>query len=178
MMNELPGLPRAGQYLGGHFLLPHEPFVLNSNCGFEPDRDTTGPALVEQNACAVRQMTRFADELRKLNLFDNSMIVIQSDHGKVRVKRPLLLVKYPGAHAGDADRPGRQPPGPDYSGRAELSVQKHLVELIDVVPTLLGILGITLRASDGQPLEGIPLWRNTPGARGRIKVRVIDSSAK
>ena len=97
----------------------------------------------------VLQLKCFIDRL------GNSLVIIQSDHGTVRKARPLVMVRYPGA--------------PDR----ELQTASHLVELLDITPTILDALGLPLTGPDGSPLDGQPLRLDDPRLRGEIRVRVI-----
>jgi hypothetical protein len=65
-----------------HIGIPHLPVVLDANCEFigavrSPDR----AAYRGQAECAVTKVSAILDRLKELGLYDNSLIVIASDHG-------------------------------------------------------------------------------------------------
>lgn len=65
-----------------HVGIPHLPVVLNASCEFigavrSPDRAEYGG----QARCAVTKVVEILDRLKKLGLYDSSLIVITSDHG-------------------------------------------------------------------------------------------------
>lgn len=67
-----------GRYTVSHLILPHHPNVLDSNCEYEPGI-TVGP--LEQARCANRLIIEFIEMLQAADRFDESTIVIHSDHG-------------------------------------------------------------------------------------------------
>lgn len=68
--------PARGQYVYYHIMLPHPPLLYD--CGCNPSSHAT----YEDNACcAARLMTEFIKRLKELGRFDDSLIILQSDHG-------------------------------------------------------------------------------------------------
>ena len=147
LMEHEPRRPAQGQYVNGHFLIPHAPMVMSAECGYQPARNSTRVALVEQTMCTVIRLAEFVGLLRRLARFEDAMILVQSDHGTIRRDRPLLLVKYPGRNT------------------EPLVVADHPVQLVDIVPTILDELGI-----DYSGMDGVSLKNNDPKARPEIKV--------
>jgi len=153
-IRSLNTMPRHGQYVWGHYLIPHVPAYLSANCGYEPERERKQPALIDQIVCVTRKIGEFAQVLRSHGAFEDALIVIHSDHGTLDKTRPLLLVKYPGEHS------------------EPLKVARHHVQLLDVMPTILGTLEMPLESSEGEPLDGVALWRTDPKLRGTIITHV------
>jgi hypothetical protein len=78
--------PSTAHFL--HFTHTHYPVELDSECVFRGDdaewyrlnQDREG--VVAEARCALRQFGHFVDRLRKLGIYDQSVIVLKSDHGK------------------------------------------------------------------------------------------------
>lgn len=140
-------LPARGRYTFAHLIVPHFPNVLQPDCTYVPGQ-STGP--IEQAACANHLMVEFVERLRDLGRLEDSIVVIQSDHGswfevvdgaavaqrddgmfserasRARA-RALLLVHLPGAAAATAE---------------ELEVVDRPTTLDDVMPTVFDELGV------------------------------------
>ncbi|WP_281890521.1 sulfatase [Paenibacillus sp. YYML68] len=101
---------------------------------------------------------RMLDTLEELGLQDNTIVIYTSDHGEF---------------LGDYLRYGKSYPGPDCISRVPLIIRwpagmvrsgqtiSHLVEGVDVVPTLLDSIGIPVP----EPLKGqslFPLFQDRP----------------
>jgi hypothetical protein len=145
-------LPHAGRYTLVHLVLPHFPYVMSANCAH---REGVESSPAEQAACATSLIVGLVEELRELDRFDSSMILIHGDHGaRFRVtadeliqlpddvfgeewsdarSRPLLLVK---------------PAGIDASHALEVSEYPALVT--DIMPTVFDSIGIPFVALDGR----------------------------
>lgn len=147
LMKHEPRRPAHGQYVNGHFLIPHGPMVMSAECDYQPVRNSTRVTLVEQTMCTVNRLAAFVGLLRRLARFEDAMILVQSDHGTIRRDRPLLLVKYPGRNT------------------EPLAIADHPVQLVDIVPTILDELGI-----DHSGMDGVSLKNDNPEARQEIKV--------
>ena len=64
-----------------HVGIPHLPIVLDADCEFIGVTRATRASYLEQSTCAVAVVTRLLDRLRVLGVYDDSVIVISSDHG-------------------------------------------------------------------------------------------------
>ncbi|WP_141289688.1 hypothetical protein [Ideonella azotifigens] len=69
---------RAGNYIYMHLILPHPPFLLNSQCAVTQEVATS---YDDQTKCATLQMVRILQAIAEAKNFDNSLILIHSDHG-------------------------------------------------------------------------------------------------
>jgi hypothetical protein len=148
-----PRLPAHGRYTFVHLLLPHNPYVLGSDCRHQGT--TSAPIatdLRQQTDCALLLLQRFFETLRRLGRLDGSLVVVHGDHGSGEVLqdgrlvpdgdawlRTALLVKPVGA-----------------AGR--LRVAKTPALLVDIAPTLLALLDAPRAAPfDGHVLsEALP----------------------
>ena len=73
-----------------HLLLPHNPYVLRSDCGHEGAPGRVG--LREQTECTLRLLVPFLQTLRRLDRLDGSVVVVHGDHGSGEVMRDGRMV--------------------------------------------------------------------------------------
>jgi len=72
---------RNGEYLFVQPLLPHGPYVISADCIYNQNKGNTGTRFMQQVQCATSLVTNFINELKTLKRYDNSIIIIQGDHG-------------------------------------------------------------------------------------------------
>lgn len=182
-------LPASGRYQFIHLLVPHFPYVLKSDCSYTQGVKSSPLA---QSHCATKLITDFIETLKALGRFDDSIIIIQSDHGarfkivdgklrglgesdKVRFStawsrarsRSLLMIKPAGVTATEAAF---------YTSGAKVS-------LLDIAPTIVQSLGL----SSGQTFDGSNIvdpafiesdqpryyyFYNKKGARGKHLIKM------
>lgn len=159
-------LPGNNRYVLVHLLIPHFPYVLSADGQYKK----SGSTPLAQATYATKLITDFVDELKRLNRFDNSLIIVEADHG-ARFKvannklvgvehlgtfsepwsearsRPLLLIK---------------PPGTD--GNKPFTVSQVESSLLDVAPTTMELLNI----KHDIKFEGLNLAGNIPNNRERF----------
>jgi hypothetical protein len=146
-------LPATGRYELVHLILPHFPYVLSPYCEYEAGVETDP---VVQSECAMLLMQELIDRLQRLGRFDESVVVIQGDHGahfealpdgslgslggdtfseawSGARARPLLLVKPAGAGA---------------DGPLERSDYPAL--LTDIMPTVFDSIDADVPVADGR----------------------------
>lgn len=134
-----------------HLMVPHVPYVLDSDCKLVED----GTDVIRQSACTLELIQEFLDALKRLDRFDDATIVIHGDHGAsydlvsgeiVKVgddreslewndarSRSLLLIK---------------PSGTDDSRSLERSDRPTMVT--DVMPTILDSIGMNYDGPGGR----------------------------
>jgi hypothetical protein len=64
-----------------HVGIPHRPVVVDRECRFIGATRVTRSTFARQAGCAVKLVATFLDRLRALGVYDQSVIVIASDHG-------------------------------------------------------------------------------------------------
>ena len=64
-----------------HVGIPHQPVVLDASCEFIGVNRFTRDGFLGQATCAANLVTRLLDRLRTLGVYDDSVIVLSSDHG-------------------------------------------------------------------------------------------------
>jgi hypothetical protein len=135
-------LPARGRYTLVHLLLPHSPFMLRADCGYEAG----GTGLRQQSECTLRLVVRLLETLRALDRLDGSIVLVHGDHGSGALRpdgtlvrdgeselRTALLVKPAGARGAfvAADGPAA---------------------LEDIAPTMLALAGVPPRGLAGRAL--------------------------
>jgi hypothetical protein len=116
-----------------HLSGAHAPYTMNENC--EPEDIKTLDGEIRQGKGALKIASEFIEKMKASGVYDNSLIVVLSDHGPFRgmidyyidessMNRPLLMVKCPQTH---------QP---------ELQTNNSPVHLKDTTPAILTKLGI------------------------------------
>jgi hypothetical protein len=86
-------------YLFFHSYLSHAPFFRDENCQINKTKTALNqfdPFGFRQQLCSFLMLSRLLEVLKSVELYDNSLIVVHSDHGRVHMERPFLLVKIPG----------------------------------------------------------------------------------
>ena len=165
-----PRLPARGRYTYVHLLLPHNPYVLRSDCGVEGVPGRVG--LREQTECTLRLLVRFLETLRGLDRLDGSVVVVHGDHGSGEVMRDGRLVPDEGAwlRTMALAKPA--------AARGPLREAGQAARLVDIAPTLLALLGIEVQAAvEGRPLgealraPGQPIGRSARAGTPATSVR-------
>ena len=64
-----------------HVGIPHRPVVVNGNCDFLGVVRATRAAYKEQARCAVKRTAAILDRLKDIGVYDQTFVVISSDHG-------------------------------------------------------------------------------------------------
>jgi len=169
MLDYEESLSEVNRYTFAHLILPHFPYVLNDDCSYDPERVTATP--VSQSKCATKLMVDFINELKGLGRFDDSLIIIQSDHGArfkvngdrlVSVEgegtfsipwstarsRSLLLIKLPGV-----------------SDDVELRTSNFEASLLDIAPTINQALGLNM----SDDFSGLDLFSQSDNEQQRVR---------
>jgi hypothetical protein len=70
-----------GRYLFAQPILPHGPYVINKQCEYDQAQAGKSDKYMEQVECATSLLIKFLDELKALGRYDDSLIIVHSDHG-------------------------------------------------------------------------------------------------
>jgi len=152
-LSEEDQMASHNRYSFMHLILPHFPNVLRADGTFgQPleNGDIPKTSRIEQTRCVVNMIVALVERLKTLDRFDDSLIVIQGDHGsgyglsssemaelnglyslewhRAR-SRPLLLLKL--ARNADAGR--------------QFQIHEEEVTLFDIAPTVLDSLQIPVK---------------------------------
>lgn len=144
ILNNEELLDSSGQYFFIHLILPHFPYVLKSDCSYEGDSETSP---LKQSRCATKMITELIGVLKKSKRFDNSLIIIQSDHGSRFKAENNDLTKVSGGYYSEEWSLARsralllvKTPGKNNSDSLDISYAK--TSLLDITPTVIKALGI------------------------------------
>lgn len=89
------------QFLLYHNIHPHLPLVVDRNCQFIGKQDWSDEGYVNQAHCALSKTIKFLRRLKTLDVYDDALIILTSDHGvhwiPSRAVRAVLAIKRPGA---------------------------------------------------------------------------------
>jgi len=186
---KLPFLPSYGDYLAFvkkieasksgkslrqlHFTFTHFPVDFDSSCRFRGnekswlDQAQNYNGLLDQGICEISLFSIFLDKLKSLDIYDNSIIILKSDHGEpatyydtypnnLKINgqklwgfnryRPLLMIKNKNIHQG------------------EIKYSSDLVTLGDLAPTICIAAGLSSESC-----------KNFPGLNLLGKYNVSDS---
>lgn len=64
-----------------HLIPPHMPFRLDSECNLIDKRAISKAAQKDQSHCITKLILKLVQNLKKSGIYDNTMIIISSDHG-------------------------------------------------------------------------------------------------
>lgn len=81
-------LPAHGRYTYIHLLLPKGPYVYTAECG-----ETNKSSMQIQSQCATNLLLKLITELKRLGRYEQSLIIVNSDHGSTYRKKDEQWVK-------------------------------------------------------------------------------------
>jgi len=64
-----------------HVGIPHRPVTIEADCDYVEGLRPTRENYKGQTQCAVRRLVAILDRLKDLGVYDNSLIIVSSDHG-------------------------------------------------------------------------------------------------
>lgn len=65
-----------------HLMISHPPFVMNKDCGYVGKvLPFTRENVINQDRCALNSVIKVLEKLKSIGIYDNSLIIIQADHG-------------------------------------------------------------------------------------------------
>ena len=89
----------APVYTFMHLITPHPPLVTDADCAYAGKRlPLTAVYYTAQARCALAAVRALLDQLRALDLYDRSAIIVTSDHGSARFRpenHPLRGIRSP-----------------------------------------------------------------------------------
>ncbi len=147
-----------------HLITPHPPFVTDSNCRFsEKELKREYIHIYNQARCALVQVVKLLDKLKRSGIYDTATILVHGDHGMnlpfqdfkpgpdddvrnfpkyIGNSNPLLLLKPPG-------------------GRGELVTVDAEISLTDIPKTMSELLQL------GVDFDGVDFLNEKPDNRVR-----------
>ncbi|MCP3960079.1 MAG: sulfatase-like hydrolase/transferase [bacterium] len=174
-------VPDTGQYLFFHGMIPHEPFVMDRSCKYRGRGEKPFlPEYLEQAACSLRIIARLVARLKELDRFDDSLIIVHSDHGGPGVVWRELTKAFADRFwpetAGASKVKWTNPvstPVQDLSphvvdlrsaalllvklpGSQEMTTVSSPAQMRDIAPTILRHVGLSTEGYPGIPLQELP----------------------
>jgi hypothetical protein len=156
-----PSRESTGRYVYLHIVLPHQPFVWDSDCNYSGQTSYDAQTL-----CATRLMGEIIETLKSLDHYNNSLIIFQSDHGYHGAEAGQLIPEYkPSREAFQEVSSVNQyiatdgyfrrihpllaikPPAADASA---LRTSSAPAQLIDIPATIYDLVGIAGPDTDGE----------------------------
>ncbi|MFA0113362.1 sulfatase-like hydrolase/transferase [Vibrio sp. 10N.261.46.E11] len=133
-----------------HSLMTHSPIWLNAQCmPLEAPGQHSLSNRMGETACALSHLSDFINKLKKLGIYDNTLIIVSSDHGsnyrpaELSALFPLLRVPYSSASSSLMIKP--------INSSGPFRVDRYPASLSDISATILDAVGVTSK------FPGIPL---------------------
>ena len=83
LLNNLSRVEKDFGAFFGHFTFSHDPIAHDENCYFSYKKKIKNEAQLNgQVTCILKTMAKIIKELKRKNLYESSLIVFKSDHGK------------------------------------------------------------------------------------------------
>ena len=140
-----------------HYLFTHYPIRLDKKCHYHTDIPQNSDTAKNEMICALNEFNHFLTKLKKLTIYDNSLIVFTSDHGyqnDIQISStgksdwlasfsnenpvlsssrywPILLIKLPESHG-------------------EMRINQKPVELVDIAPTIYEAMHLSQYCTSSQ----------------------------
>lgn len=170
MMDNEKNLPANGRYQLLHLLIPHFPHTLSSECQFGKQYKTNPKTHTE---CANKVVTDYIAELKRLGRFENSLIIVNSDHGsgfayengKLRKLSENEEFRFGLEYARARSRAIMMIKPIGVSGDGTLQYQEAPTSVLDIAPTLLNAVGLTVSPD----MQGHDLLAGSPVSSEREK---------
>lgn len=173
LSRDLTGLPKMGQYVLVHVMLPHPPFVFSPSGRLQPPRRTLA-AYQEQIRYTDSLLGDIFGKLRSLQVYESATILVHADHG---LRMPLDRESTAKVAADPTTKPAASTstnlsPGGDRSLVA--SIPNHL-DLIGRIPFFVKHSGIGLGRAIALPISPVRIRELLAVAMSAQPVRPVAS---
>jgi hypothetical protein len=170
--------PATGQYVFMHLIVPHGPSDLDRDCNFVgttlAQGQTDQERYLQQAQCVNKLTTLLVEKLESLGRLDNSLIILQADHGAYWHPKELgILHKYNPLDTSvpritrDKDDSSTWPSEVvdvrasalllvKFPGQSTASHSSKPAEMIDIAPTILSYFNIDPSSMHGIPIQDMP----------------------
>ena len=141
-----------------HADLPHYPITLEQSCQFIGNKKPNRENYKQQAHCSLNLTLRFLEKLKAMGIYDNSMIIISSDHGITlplgNAKNTLEKNVIPSSLALLLVKP--------FNTQDDFNISTKLTSLLDIPNTILSSIQL-------EPLpQGDPIFSSSPLAEKNI----------
>lgn len=128
-----------------HWIGAHTPPQWNANCEYLGPQTPSRSAFYAQTECALKKISEYIEALKEKGIFDNTMIIISSDHGNAI--EPLDVVGYrynPDFQYRTLGHARTLLMIKPFASQGKLRYSSAQTSLIDIAPTILESLNINL----------------------------------
>jgi len=126
-----------------HYLFTHGPITFDKNCAFSTKNPNTWDGASGEIICTLKHINNYIALLKKNGVYDNTMLIITSDHGSEFNIQPDTLKdkKYYGGFLNENRRwsPSRYWPIlliKNFNSKGTLKENHSPVSLLDIAPTI------------------------------------------
>ena len=162
-----------------HSVIPHGPYVIDKHCGYRGRSKKTPAGLyLQQVECASTLLNQLFSELKALNRYDSSIIVVMGDHGSGwadlignsnKNNRPLNKNYSPWSKSQILSRASAllmiKPPLIS-SDKTELVISEKESQLVDIFPSILSLIGKSDRHLG--KIDGVDLFERQKALQRKI----------
>lgn len=180
MLAEESDRPGQGQYVFVHTMVPHHPYVVDSECRYKgpgshpPDTaeaSIIADSYLAQAKCGLRLVGKLVERLRALGRFQDALIIVHGDHGMETNHGGNLMSRYPEfftLEKGNGDdeevlsnfeNVGIRSHAlllVKFPGATGFTVSPRAAQMIDLAPTILAQVGLPTENYPGVLLQNMP----------------------
>lgn len=159
----------GGHYNFVHTMIPHSPYIWDQDCNLADkvilvsDDANKRAAYTSQSKCSIRLLTQLLDLLKQKAEFDNAIIIIHSDHGEYFERETIEssvddstnrkitevdLLRFTGRNV-EARQRALLLVKPRRTSGDRLKISNRQTQLLDVYPTITGLIGRAPDSSAG-----------------------------
>lgn len=149
------------RYKWYHWIGVHAPHMWDAQCNYIGRQKNNPEIVTAQTECVLRRIADFADHLRTLDIYDESLIVISSDHGTSLPSRDIA--NYQNTSLLQPHQIGQARPlfmVKPFGRRGPLDFNDTPTHIIDHAPTILGAVELETDRFDGIDILNQPVAEN------------------
>jgi hypothetical protein len=180
MLDDESKRPSQGQYVFVHTMVPHHPYVVDSECrykgpGTHPSIDAPASVVAEaylaQARCGLRLIGKLVNRLKALGRFEDALIIVHGDHGMDTDLVHSLLSRHPELFTRERGN-GNDEEVVKYfevvglrshalllvkfPAATGVSTSAKAAQMIDLAPTILNDVELPIEGYPGVPLQNLP----------------------
>ena len=127
-----------------HSLVTHAPVNLDADCDIVDEEEQSNEATVEHVKCGLGHFVDLLEKLKKLDIYDETMIVLSSDHGDYWIDGSVAFGKFMsrGIRPGMVTRASATLAIKPFDARGPIATTQAPVSLRDIPHTILAANGL------------------------------------
>jgi len=176
MLEQEKKLSKKGRYVFCHLMIPHEPYVFDKNGNNSKPEPKTLDKYLNMSAYSISLLNKLIQTLKSLNRYEDSLIIVQGDHGAYWHKSDFTQNKgaFSSIKLRSLNRNTSTITSQDIEGASSalllvklphekktFSISKINVKSIDLMPTILEHFNLDFENIEGIPIQIIDLKANT-----------------